>query len=279
MASFRLLLLQAIILIAGNCCFAEGSQIVVSVNNQELTIKSVENLNSNSVERLIAQRVRQVLLSSAIQKAQVNVPDQAISNCIDLYLSAGGEKPAVLVSNIESKGESVVKALRKVVVDHEDKDSVYRQYLSTSMSHTEWDAWINSYSTTNKIDKLESLIPHSVTDIKHSSEASLKSDIELWLLLQRLTKDISPSADEIQFLYKMKYPNGNPAFDQVVNELKAEATQRLKEAFLTHWWQAQIAGSNIHVPAEYSGADRLIEIPPSPPFLPNSIIALLEKME
>ncbi len=278
MKMLKRLIFLTIILFLCNCCLADSNQIIVHINSRELQIiPPIESATSNALQRLIAQRIRRAIIDSAIQKAQITVPDNVLSNCMDLYLAAGGENPTNVVDVVSTRSAIVIQALRRVVIDHEDKDNVYSKYLSGSMTRSEWETWVKSYSTKEKIDKMESLVPHSVADLKRFSQDSLRRDIEVWLLFQKLTHDTSPSSEEIQLLYNKKYPTGIPSFAEVGDEIRAEATKQLKTEYLNKWWQTQLAESNVEVPIEFSGVKELIKTAPNLPFLPDSITTLLEK--
>jgi hypothetical protein len=125
---------------------------------------------------------------------------------------------------------------------------------------------------------LESLVPHSVNDLKRFSQESLRRDIEVWLLFHKLTKEVKPSPEEIQSYYKEKYPAGTPSFSEVKSEIENEAAKQTRDVYLNKWWQKQLAGSKIEVPAEYQNVSELIKITPNTPFLPVSITAILEKI-
>ena len=280
MKKLKLLIVQAIALLAWDCCLADSAPIItVRVNNQMLQIAlPKEHATQSSIQRIIVERVQREIINLAVQKYNITVPQETLSHCMDLYIVAGGENPVNLVDVIAKRSETTIKALRMVVVDHDDKDNVYDKYLSGVMSRSEWETWLKSNDSPEKIDKLESLVPHSVADLKRFSQNSLKSDMEMWLLFHKLTKEVSPSSDEIQLLYKKKYPAGIPLFSEVKNEIKAEATKQLREAFLNKWWREQLIQSNVVMPIEYQGVNELLKNTPNLHFLPVSITTTLEKM-
>jgi hypothetical protein len=281
MKLFKRLLVHAIALLALNCCLADSgpTKLTVSVNDHVLQITLPgEGAAPSVVQRLIAERVRRAIIDLTVQKSNITVSQETLSRCMDLYVVAGGESPTNIVDVVAARSAITIEALRKVVVNHEDKNDVYDKYLSRVMPHSEWETWLSSNNSIGKIDKLESLVPHSVNDLKRFSQESLRRDIEVWLLFHKLTKEVKPSPEEIQSYYKEKYPAGTPSFSEVKSEIENEAAKQTRDVYLNKWWQKQLAGSKIEVPAEYQNVSELIKITPNTPFLPVSITAILEKI-
>ena len=223
MKLFKRLLVHAIALLALNCCLADSgpTKHTVSVNDHVLQITLPgEGAAPSVVQRLIAERVRRAIIDLTVQKSNITVSQETLSRCMDLYVVAGGESPTNIVDVVAARSAITIEALRKVVVNHEDKNDVYDKYLSRVMPHSEWETWLSSNNSIGKIDKLESLVPHSVNDLKRFSQESLRRDIEVWLLFHKLTKEVKPSPEEIQSYYKEKYPAGTPSFSEVKSEIE-----------------------------------------------------------
>ena len=257
-------------------CMAEDSA-VVEVNGHTINLAPPPpGTASNMVEWLIAQRIKQVIVDSAIQKSNITVPDEVLSKCVDLYITAGGENPTNIVNAVSSHNTVIVNALRKVVLEHHNEEDVYNQYLNGVISRTEWRIWLKSYNSKERIDKLDSLIPHSVKDLKRFSSAGIKKDIEEYLLFSGVTNGVSASPMEISSLYKKMYPASVPKFGEVENEIKAEADIRFRKDTFSKWWQVQVSDSKISLPPEFSNVRELVSLPPVYPILPPSIVSFLK---
>ena len=280
MKLLKRLVVHAIALSALNCCLADSgpAKFTVSVNDQVLQIALPgEGVAPSVVQKRIAEQVRRVIIDLAIQKSNITVSQEMLSRCMELYIVAGGENPTNIVDIVAARSAVTIEALRKVVVSHEDKNDVYDKYLSKVMPRSEWDTWLKSNNSVVKIDKLEGMVPHSVSDLKRFSQDSLRKDIEMWLLFQKITKEVSPTLEDIKLFYKKEYPAGTPPFLEVQGEVKEKTQRQLIDACLNRWWQAQLAENKVEVPTGYQAVNELIKIKPNLPSLPDSITAVLEK--
>ncbi|HEV2436670.1 MAG TPA: hypothetical protein VG077_11790 [Verrucomicrobiae bacterium] len=264
---------------AGFYACVAGESAVVEVNGRIINVAPPAGTASNMVEWLIAQRIKQAIIDSAIQKSNITVPDDVLSKCVGLYIAAGGENPTNIVNAISSHNTLIVNALREVVLEHQNEDDVYNQHLNGIISQTEWRIWLKSYNSKERIDNLDSLIPHSVRDLKRSSRAGIRRDIEVYLLFSEVTNGVSASPSEVRSLYNKMYPNDVPKFGEVENEIKAKAAIQLRKETFFRWWQVELSENKISLPPEYSKVKELVALPPAYPFLPSSIVSILNNVK
>ncbi|MGD1083786.1 MAG: hypothetical protein ABSA47_03435 [Verrucomicrobiota bacterium] len=276
------LVILAVTLLAGSCCPASSEQIEVRLNKQpiEITIAN-DGATSNVIERLITKQLQRNLVNLAVAQSNASVSDQVLSQCMDLYVASVLNDPTNFVDDIVAKSSVIIASLRRVVVDHEDRNSVFDKYLSGVISASDWEAYLKSNDTVEKITKMESLVPHSVADLKKFSESSVRVEIEEWLLFRKVTRDVKevvPTADEIQALYIQSYPTGIPTFAAVEKQIKADAANRLKLIEFNKWWREFVAKCEIEIPARFEHARVLLMDPPHPPLLSEPIAQVLKNL-
>lgn len=240
----------------------------------EIRIPKRQDLSIDEIEKLISQQISNAILGQAIREKQISVSEDTLSKCLDAYFLEAGMTTDV-AGRLTRKMHKIVDALKQVALAKADKDEVYEKFLKGDISLEEWRVWVEQYSAKDKIQDLERLVPNSVTEMKKQSEASLKKDLEIWMLFHLVTKDIVPKEDDLLRAYETKYHGRGPPLADVKQEILEQATNTAREEHLNKWWKQRVAQAKIIIPTEYQKALEYLKTPPMP-FLPKSVIRLLE---
>ncbi len=219
-------------------------------------------VRTNDICHVIAANIRQELIAAAVKRSGISVAEEVLTNCLDLFLAAAGitEEGAAKLSETL---QCVVMGLKDVVISGKPADKVYEQKLKGKLTTREWEIWQACADTPEKIHELEWRIPRELEDIKRDTRASLKRDIELWLLLCSITNGVVPTPEYALGVYTNLYPAGIPPFDEVKERVLTEAGQKFRFEHLTRWWSEKVSKHKIEVPEQYKHALRLVTQPPA----------------
>ncbi|GEM_PF-3965607 len=277
-------LVIVVLYISGAVLAQAQSAITVTVNGKEIQVPHTHAPNSvggltittNDVLKFIANTVRTELLAKCVEASGITVPDEVLAHCVELYFSVGGigDEQA---HYIRDKMRPIIEALNDVVVGKLDKDQAYERHLKDKITREEWARWVTGYTNKSMVEQLERIVPRSVADMKQQTQASLRKDIEIWLLLEQVAGEPEPVRQEIEALYRKLYPTGEPPLADVEQNIAMQIVNQHKRKRIAQWWETQIAKATIELPPQYQSAKELIQVPPVQPFLPGPVVDHLHK--
>ena len=252
MKRFRTVGCLSILLIISVSSQAQTDTIHFRLNSEELQIDpvAIPGSSSNDTARIIASTIIRKVLAAKAKEEGIVVPEPVLSKCLELYFAASGASPQD-VDKLAEKEEAIAEALKQVVVHHEPTNRVYDQHLAGVIRPAEWAVWVKGYNTSEKVRKLEALIPHSVAAMKANSKPELERSIQTWMLFQRVCKPVTPSAVQVLSQYKNMYPSGVPPFSEVEAAVRNRVIHGLQAKCLANWWQVVLAQQTIEIPPSY----------------------------
>ena len=132
-------------------------------------------------------------------------------------------------------------------------DDIYRGQLEskTNITKKAWEIFKVQYNTPEKLDKLRSMIPENLVDIKDKSFASYKKDLLYNKLRERIAAGITVQKEELEKYYFLKYQNlqeeEKPNFEKIKDALIQVLLDRKRQEAETNWLQKQINKGDIEI--------------------------------
>lgn len=195
----------------------------------------------------LRNQIRQIIFDEAVRGYSIVITDEEIMHRLNKSFSDAAITDDTAVQ-IKQKGMRIAESLKKVVVHRSDPEEVYSSDLENIISKQEWNGYLTSYDTPEKIQSLVELLPNNVTDMKTNSRASARNDLEAEKLDQRIYADLSVTDEDIAS-YCQQRLRKDP--EKISPELRERIEKRIlaerQKAAKREWWKKQITETDIEI--------------------------------
>ncbi len=218
---------------------------------------------------MLKAKIKEKIRENIIQELDISVTEDEVENAVDSRFEQAGidEKKALQIAEWY---RIKIEALKEWQKDKSRSDEIYREYFegwkgNWEFTRKQWQVFIESNPTENDLERLKSMSPEGLDDIRETTIQSVKREMLYEKLIEQISANLRVSKDEIYHLYAERYSGitEKPAYSEVREKLREEIKNRKKQRVMLEWWQARFIETDIQIKDE-----RLKELWRKKPFIP-----------
>jgi len=173
----------------------------------------------------------------------LSVPPDEVKQEVDRRFRSAGIDSDV-ARRLNETHTLLAEALQERLSDSARSDHVYAQKLAhTQITKTQWQVYQVLFDSPQKLDRLRSLIPSSVEDMKRNSRESCRRD----LLLEKLRMAMSPAAKTPSLEGHDADPRADsPRSPALLTETRRSGISSSSDE-VRHWWTDVVEGVRIEI--------------------------------
>jgi hypothetical protein len=239
-------------------------ELIAIVNGKEIFAGDVQkitkmidvmNLHQLSAEQLrlgvqkhrintLLNDIKQTIIEQNIKKYGITVSEQEVNAKIEEIFA--NIDPNAVRETIE-KSNASYEALKEWQKNTSESDSIYNEKLAEfGFRIDQWELLQITYDTPRELQKMQ--VPKNIEDMKKNSYESIKNDLLLQKLIDKVTK-ATVTEVEIREAYNLKYGDWNhdAPFEEVKEKIREQLKKENQTVAMTIWLNEQYKNANIKI--------------------------------
>jgi hypothetical protein len=274
--------IQIVPLLCGSLCLAQATpsqeqppkdQVIARVDGTPIDAKDIE-VNITGVEKMfllskkrtptsqelenevilakrkkLTKKIQGIIWKNALEEMGIKATKEETNSEYDRIDPDFAKDPDGRVKYERTYFLNLVQALKEVLENPKEVESVYKQRMKDSMPYGTWCAIVKHENNHEYIANLEKSIPSKAEDIYKMAQPEMTFLVESKKFREAITKDVVLTDGEIRQAFETQFAHvkDKPLFEKMKIEIGKKLLDKKRNAKEREWWLQRYKRTRIEI--------------------------------